>query len=114
MINGSLMLLNRLIIGNEPDFGVEISFSFPVFPASRATDNRFNLLVRNILDYTDSWLRASPDVSSNYSRYRPLSTASVPEVSRPFACVIPNVVYVTIISVRKTCGSPARNFVTLN
>lgn len=29
------------------------------------------------------------------------------EVPRPFACVIPNVVYVTIISMRKTCNSPA-------
>lgn len=39
---------------------------------------------------------------------------SVLEVSRPFTCVILNVVYVTIISVRKTCSSPTRNFATLN
>jgi len=36
------------------------------------------------------------------------------KVSRPFACVILNVVYVTIILVCKTCSSPARNFATLN
>jgi hypothetical protein len=44
-----------------------------MFSVSRGFENVSNLLLRNILDYTDSWARASSDVSSNYSRYHPLS-----------------------------------------
>lgn len=68
---------------------------------------------RNTLDYTHLCMRALIFRGTEIVTILCLAKL-VLEVSRLFACVIPNVVYVTIILVRKTCNSPVLNFATLN